>query len=1150
MRYATDQLVFSPSDLVVFLESEFAAWMNRWHVECRNGNKAVVNEMGLPLGIKLKGLACKQDEDDAQGDLVAKMGTDHELAFLKQLQDNGHHVEDMNTVAAEDQVKATIEAMRNGAEFIFQARLKHGQFEGFADFLVRMQGKSKFGQHHFEVLDTKLARSVKPYFIVQLCSYSEMVEAVQGIMPAAFSVVLGNGEQAKLTVQNFLYYFRSLQRRFLSFQDTFSPANFPHPGLSGSHGHWSTFATQYLEATDHLSQVANITSPQIKKLEAAGIVTLTNLTKTTKNHVPRLAQPVFERLKTQSRLQVQSKETEKPLYELQQFDPDNPRRGLALLPPPSPSDVFFDIEGFPLVVEGLEYLLGAVCFKKGKAQFVDWWAHDQQQERRSFQEFIDWLHGRWKADPSMHVYHYASYEVSAMRRLMGKHATREREVDDLLRNHVFVDLYTVVRQGVIIGTTGYSLKDIECLYMEHRGGEVATAGDSVVAYHAWMESGQSGDWQKSPILKGIRDYNEVDCESTLRLTKWLRTVQQESGVEFIPPQSPKEQKAGDGADHPSKLLAEALLQEVHDGRIADPERKRVQELLAHLLEFHWREAKPVFWAMFARHEMTEQELIDDFDCLGGLERTRTPPKQVKQSKSYEYKFDPDQETKLHEGSNCFFAHDLSITTTIEKLDAEKGLVEIKLGPKKGEPPKRLCLIPSDYVSADAIAKAVFRYVEAWSQGTNLSQAVDDLLHRSPPRLKGHDGGPIIPEDAALLPTTVDVVRRMNNTVLCIQGPPGTGKTYTAAQAILRLLKDGRRVGVTANSHKAILNVLRTVHEAMVATKKVFRIVKVGQSEDDPLIASGAIANAEPSDAVNALGNGPVVMGGTAWLFSRPELQGTFDYLFIDEAGQFSLANTVAVGLSARNLVLVGDQMQLAQPIQGTHPEESGESALNYLLNGHPTIPPEVGIFLDQTWRLHPDICGFVSAAVYEGRLKSHPQTATQRVETKGGLLSKNAGILFIPVKHEGNTQGSEEEAEVIEQIVAELNQSRVRDANAAKSRPLTTDDILLVAPFNMQVRLLKHRLGVQAKVGSIDKFQGQEAHVVIISMCSSSLEDSPRGADFLLDPNRLNVAISRAKSLAVVVGSPGLIAARCQTIKEMELANLFCWLVDYSRGEA
>lgn len=1148
MRYYSDQLIFSPSDLVVFLESEFASWMDRWRIESAKNNEGMANKLSLPLGVGQEGLACKPDEQDAESRLIASMGMSHESTFLQKLLEKGHGVEDIQKVVTERQLDATIEAMRSGTGFVYQGRLKLGRFEGLADFLVRLPGDSLLGEYHYEVLDTKLARSVKPYFIIQLCSYSEMLEPIQARLPTNFSVVLGNGEKVTIVVQKFLFYFRSLQRSFLSFHDSFAANGFPHPGLTNCHGRWSTFATGFLEATDHLSQVANITRTQIKKLEAVGIVTMTELSKATETNVPRLVQPVFERLKIQARLQLQSRGKEMPLYEFGPIDINNPRRGLSLLPPPSASDVYFDIEGFPLVADGLEYLLGAVCLENGCPRFFDWWSHDQQQERQAFQEFVDWLYRRWKANPSMHVYHYASYEVSAMRRLMGKHATRESEVDDLLRNHVFVDLFTVVRQGLIIGTPGYSLKDIECLYMDQRGGEVTTAGGSVVAYHAWIESGQSGDWQTSPLLKEIRDYNQIDCESTWKLAEWLRCLQAEKRVKFVLPPPPKEPNTSEG-EHPSTFLAEALIQEVYGGRIADPERKRVQELLSHLLEFHWREAKPVFWRMFARHEMTELELVHDFDCLGGLDRTTTPPRRVKQSKSYEYKFDSDQNTKLHEESECFFAHDLAVSTIIEKLNLEQGLVEIRLGPTKAKPPKRLSLIPSEYVRADIIAQAVLRYVEAWSQGTTISQAVDHLLHRLPPVLNGHIGGRIIPANADLLTATVDVVRRMRDTVLCIQGPPGTGKTYTAAEAILRLLQDGRRIGVTANSHKVILNILRAVHGAMQRAGTVFRLVKVGPSEDDPLIASGVIANVESKDASDTLGHGPVLMGGTAWLFSRPDLQGKFDYLFIDEAGQFSLANTVAVGLSTRNLVLVGDQMQLAQPLLGSHPGDSGKSALNYLLDGRATIPPEIGILLDQTWRMHPDICGFISAAFYEGRLRSHPQTASQQIEPNGTLLSKNAGIQFVPVTHEANAQASEEEAEVIGRIVAELHQSRVHDAGAEQPRAITADDILVIAPFNMQVRLLKRRLGGQIRVGSIDKFQGQEAHVVIISMCSSTLEDSPRGAEFLLEPNRLNVAVSRAKSLAIVIANPNLISARCRTIKEMELANLFCWLVDYSQKD-
>jgi predicted RecB family nuclease len=381
---------------------------------------------------------------------------------LQQLRDAGHDVVEIDEELPPDrQLELTLEAMRGGASHIYQARLEHGDFGGFADFLVRKEGASDFGGHHYEVWDTKLARSMKPYFIIQLCSYSEMLEVIQGRMPDSFAAVLGDGIREERFVRKFLYYFRSLRRRFLAFHENFSVELFPHPGLSGSHGRWSTFAEEYLGSTDHLSKVANITRSQIKKLEAAGIGTMTELATTDVTYVPRLAQPVFERLKRQADLQFQSNQTEKPLFEVRPPDPDNPRRGLALLPPPSDQDVFFDIEGFPLVEDGLEYLLGAVCFDDG--EFHDWWAHDQKQERRSFQQFIDWLHARWQADPSMHVYHYAPYETTALRRLMGKHATREREVDDLLRNQVFVDLYTVERQGLIVGTPGYSLKDIECI---------------------------------------------------------------------------------------------------------------------------------------------------------------------------------------------------------------------------------------------------------------------------------------------------------------------------------------------------------------------------------------------------------------------------------------------------------------------------------------------------------------------------------------------------------------------------------------------------------------------------------------------------------------------------------------------------------------
>jgi len=221
--------------------------------------------------------------------------------------------------------------------------------------------------------------------------------------------------------------------------------------------------------------------------------------------------------------------------------------------------------------------------------------------------------------------------------------------------------------------------------------------------------------------------------------------------------------------------------------------------------------------------------------------------------------------------------------------------------------------------------------------------------------------------------------------------------------------------------------------------------------------------------------------------------------------------------------------------------------LDYLLDGQATIPPDFGVFLDVTWRMHPDVCRFISDAVYEGRLTHHPKTEQRRIlpPKSATYVQRQTGVLYVPVTHTGNTQCSEEEVDRIEAIVGELLKGQIEDEG--KMRSLTLQDILFVAPYNMQVRRLGQRLGKDARVGSVDKFQGLEAPVVIVSMCASTLEDSPRGAEFLLNRNRLNVAISRARCLSIVVGSPAIMTARCQTIDQMQLVNLYCRIVDYSQ---
>jgi len=254
-----------------------------------------------------------------------------------------------------------------------------------------------------------------------------------------------------------------------------------------------------------------------------------------------------------------------------------------------------------------------------------------------------------------------------------------------------------------------------------------------------------------------------------------------------------------------------------------------------------------------------------------------------------------------------------------------------------------------------------------------------------------------------------------------------------------------------------------------------------------------------------------------------------------------LANVVAVGVSARNLVLMGDQMQLGQPTQGKHPGQSGLSTLEYLLEGQSTVSPDRGIFLDMTWRMHPDICRFISDAVYDGRLEAHPYNVRRILALKPDAhpALKAAGIRYLPVDHQGRSQSSPEEAKVAHAIYASLLEQTYLDEQGATHR-IEPNNILVVAPYNMQVALLKRTLPAGARVGTVDKFQGQEAEVVIISMATSSGEDLPRHIEFLYSRNRLNVAISRAKCLAILIANPALMSIPCRTPEQMALVNTLC----------
>jgi uncharacterized protein len=1131
MKLQESKIVYSPSDVITFVKSPFASWMDRQYLE---------NPESLT-----------PDEDDAMLTVLARRGNEHEHRYLTALKDEGHNVCEVHHDDQNPQAR-TIEAINQGTEVIFQARLAGNGFAGWADFLFKQENPD--GSHTYEIWDTKLAKSPKPYFIIQLCCYAEMYEAMTGRSVEFIGVVLGAGEKVKYRLDDFKYYYRGVSQRFMEMMETWPSSGAPAPEPSGDHGRWNNYAKQWLLDRDHLSQVANISKGQIGKLANVGITTMSKLAEVAPTHVKSIGDDVLAKRVRQAQLQVQSKGLKKPLYEILPPPGDNPTLGLAALPPASELDVYFDMEGYPSADDWLEYLFGAVYEEDGKPVFVDWWAHDSPQEKAAFEQFIDWAYARWRRDPGMHIYHYAAYETTAMKNLMGKYGTREDEVDNLLRNGVFVDLYAVVRNGLLVGEPSYSIKNLEHIYMQSRQGAVVDAAASMVFYDQWCESGEPGNYQESPNLKAIRDYNEDDCVSTWLLAKWLREEQAKAGIAYL--------GRSHGTEEPANIyeppeyvvaaqqLALSIFSSLPETPSKDPEQAeqaRINELLGWLLEFHRRADKPMWWAMFERMEMTTEQLWEDMDCIGGI-LLRGDGESIRRSVEFPYSFDPNQDTKLHEGNSVYFAPDLGIGATISKFDPEGKLSLLVSNAKLSSAgldslPGLTSLLPNDFVSAKTISDSIYRLVEHYVETDEMPSALNDFLHRNPPRLLNQPTAKLVQDGEDIVEAATRIAANMQATCLCIQGPPGTGKTYTAARVIIALIKDGKRVGVTSNSHKAIINLIRGVCAASIAGE--FPVIKVGGDSDDQLFDEFPhIDNQQSQQAADNYGDG--LIGGTAWFFSRENMQDRLDYLFIDEAGQVSLANLVGMSASTNNIVLMGDQMQLGQPIQGSHPGESGQSILEYYLHGHATIPEHFGIFLGTSWRMHPGVCSFISEAVYEGRLKPESHTKNRIIKLpKDGAqhVPVESGILFVPVEHEGNVQGSDEEVAAIVAIVKELIGRDYLDAegNVAGQIDIETG-IIIVTPYNMQVRKLKNALPNGARVASVDKFQGQEAPIVIVSMCASPGEFGSRGMQFILDKNRLNVAISRAQSLAIVVGDPRLDGSQASNIEDMRRMNLYCWL--------
>jgi uncharacterized protein len=1098
--------------------------------------------------------------------ILRQRGMDHEAAFLAHLETQGLRIARPGDERDEASgAEWTLSSMRAGADVIVQATLLDGCWSGRADVLRKVPRPSGLGAWSYEVWDTKLSRETKGGSVLQICLYSDLLETLQGARPEFMYVVPPRDDFAPdvYRVDEFLAYYRLVRRRLeeVARSATASdvggagrgaslplfpePPTYPEPVPHCDVCRWWPVCDKQRRKDDHLSFVAGIGRLQTRELQARQVRTLEALAA---EPLPlswkpaRGAVETYERAREQARVQREGRVSGRVLYELL---PSLPGSGLERLPAASPGDVFFDLEGDPFVGRsGREYLFGWAVEDQGHPRYQCLWAIDAAAERSAFEAFVEVVMDHWALYPDLHVYHFAPYEPAAIKRLMGRYATRENEVDRMLRAGLFVDLHAVVRQTLRASVEEYSLKKLEALYDFKRAADLKDAGVHLRRVQRALEL-EEPEAIDAEVRQVVMDYNRDDCVSALRLYRWLEGVR--AGLEAegrsIPRPPILEGLPSDnvaGREREVREVMDVLLDGVPFEPTERTDEQQARWLLAYMLEWHRREEKATWWEYFRLRDLSDEDLLDEKSALSGLQHVgRTGV--VKSRAVDRYRF-PTQETSIRRGDT------LRLPMPLDKEFGE--VVSVDLGAHILEVKKAgacwdihpTSVFVHEHVRTHELAASLLR-LGRWVVANGIDapgahRAARDLLLGRPPRIAGHAGGALRHEDENGVRAARRLLAALERGTLAIQGPPGTGKTYTGARMICDLVGRGKRVGVCATSHKVIRNLLDKVVEAGKEEQVEPRCAHKNR-EDGGGTAGDVAEITDNAAALRALKSGAArVLGGTAWLWSREEFFEAVDVLFVDEAGQMSLANVLAIAQAAPALVLLGDPRQLDQPLQGSHPDGTEISALEHLLQGRKTIADDRGLFLEETWRLHPAICRLTSELFYDRRLQSVPGLEQQAI--LGPVPIAGSGLWFLPVAHDGNQSSSPEEVEAVAALVERLARGDVRWRNIkGEEHSLGLEDILVIAPYNAQVADLSVRLP-GARIGTVDRFQGQEAPVVVYSMTTSSPADAPRGMEFLYSLNRFNVATSRARCCCVVVGNPRLFEPECQTPRQMQLANACC----------
>ncbi len=1086
-------------------------------------------------------------------EIVRKIGIEHEQKVLAKLESEYKVTKIDDSLSFIERKNLTEKAIKSNAEIIYQGVLSYQKYNGIPDLLIRKN-------NYYEPCDIKSSFSLKSENIIQICHYAYLLKNQYNLFPNTGSIILRDESKYEVFIQKYFEYYLHISKSLENFLELDEHNLLPEKCDLCSKCKYKLLCEDDWIKSDHLNQIPNIRKNQIRTLNQNGINTLAKLSTQKNLNETGLNPKTSMFLLEQAKLQSNYKKTGKLEYKLifdekrKQIDQSIPI-GFELLPEKDPNDLFFDIEGYPMFIDtktgfsGLEYLFGVHYRVFDNKYFKKFLSINHEEEKSSFEELINFFYMHIKKFPNASIYHFGSYEITALQNLSQKYGNlKSKEVDYLLSSKKFVDLYKIVKDSILLSTSDYKLKTIEKFYNFSHDSEVASGEDSLVAFEHYIDSGSK------EIIESIIHYNKLDCESTEKLRDWIYDLRPNNFKPFVPP--------------PVKELTDQAKERI------DEENKiyhsidndlDLNEDLNHtfksLTNFGRKQLRPKWWEFFNNLNKEASELIDDSSCIGQLDLISEDtvgkgrngwikknmkfsyPKQIVKLKSRDT---VEDSSRTEEKSNLPNYKKITIQK-INEIDYANSTIDLQISFHPEAIKSRYIpegIIPTVTYYDKTPDIAVKRFLTNYSY-PNSFPAIKDFLDKKDSKYKKQKTY----KTNDSIESITERIENLNNSYLFIQGPPGTGKTYNTSRVIINLLKKNYKVAIVCNSHDAIINLIKSVDS--YANEINYNFNGIYRNSRYPSESLGKYIEVRNKSSVGTIELDKYnLFAGTASFLARndfienSEVEKSYDFIFFDEAGQLSLSHLVSSSMAAKNIILIGDHMQLPRPTSQSKDEGFASfSPLEYMMGEKNTIDDSKGVFLNKTYRMHSKISEFISNNFYEKRLISDKKNDKQNIVINKKNLS---GIFLLDLDHKESSVQNEIEANYIKQLYENLIGKNWINKDGIISS-LTPNDILIVSPFNAQVNLIKEKLNSDSRVGTIDIFQGQEAPVVIASYSTSSPEEISfsRGSDFFFDYKRLNVSLSRARALAFILFNKDLLDYHCSNIDDIERLNYFCKLKEF-----